>query len=302
MERDRLTVPLSVVIATTQPWPEVGPCLDSLQHQVREIGGEIILADGTANGLPEHTDSLYPGIIWLKAPGASVFYLRALAMSHSRGEIVAITEDHCRVRPNWCEKLIEVHKKYPDTSVIGGAVENGATETLMDWASFFIVNGAAMSPLKSGEQKQVTLQANVSYKRRVIPKTIPELGRMEWIFNQHLRSHGEKLRADDSIIVEHVQSLGFQGTCMVHSHDSRSIAGFRLQNISAAEWIIRLGACLIMPPALMMRTLIPVLRKRRHLGTLAACLPAIVMLVSFRAAGAFVGFITGPGNSPAQIR
>lgn len=302
MEQDRSAVPLSVVIATTQPWPEVGPCLNSLQHQVRDVGGEIILADGTARGLPEQPDSLYPGIIWLKAPGASVFYLRALAMSHARGEIVAITEDHCRARPNWCERILEVHRKYPDTSVIGGAVENGATETLMDWASFFIVNGAALSPLRSGEQKQVTLQANVSYKRHVIPKTIPELGRMEWIFNQHLRSHGEKLRADDSIIVEHVQSLGFQGTCMIHFHDSRSIAGFRLQNISTAERMIRLAACLIMPPALMIRTLIPLILKRRHLWIAAACLPALAVLVSFRAAGAFLGFITGPGNSPQQIR
>ncbi len=299
---DRIPVSLSVVIATTQPWPEVGPCLNSLQQQVRDVGGEIILADGTACGLPEQPDSLYPGIIWLKAPGASVFYLRALAMSHARGEIVAVTEDHCRVRQNWCERILAVHRKYPDTSVIGGAVENGATETLMDWASFFIVNGPALSPLKRGEQRKVTLQANVSYKRRVIPKTIPELGRMEWIFNQDLRTHGEKLRADDSIIVDHVQSLGFQGTCMIHYHDSRSIAGFRLQNIGAAERMIRLGACLIMPPALLMRTLIPVLRKRRHLSIAAACLPALAVLVSFRAAGAFVGFIRGPGNSPQQIR
>lgn len=302
MEQAGLTLPLSVVIATTQPWPEVGPCLDSLHQQVKDIGAEIILADGTGQGLPEQPDSLYPGIVWLKVPGASVFYLRALAMSHARGEIVAVTEDHCRARPNWCEKILEVHRKYPDTAVIGGAVENGATETLMDWASFFIVNGAALSPLDSGERSKVTLQANVSYKRHVIPKTIPELGRMEWIFNQHLRSHGEKLRADDSIIVEHVQSLGFHGTCMIHFHDSRSIAGFRLEKISPVERMIRLAACFIMPPALLMRTLIPLILKNRHLGIAAACLPALAVLVSFRGAGAFVGFITGPGNSPQQIR
>lgn len=301
MQKGRL-LPLSIVVATTQPWPEVRDCLDSLQGQARAVGAEIILADSCGKGLPDEPASSYSGITWLKMPGASVFYLRALAMTQAQGEIIAVTEDHCRVDPSWCERIIEAHKDYPDAAAIGGAVENGATERLADWASFFIVNGPSMPPIRNGERTQISLQANVSYKRRVIPKSLPKLGRMEWMFNQALRAKGEKLVADDRILVCHVQSLGFRDTCRIHFDDGRSIAGFRLQHINSLERSIRLAACFIMPPALLLRTLIPICIKKRFFGRLVASLPMLVLLHCCRAAGAFVGFIAGPGDSPQRIR
>ena len=175
-------IPLSIIIATTQPWPEVRSCLDSLHYQARTVGAEIIVADGHGQGLPDNPSSLYPEPISLKAPGASVFQLRALAMAQARGEVIAVTEDHYRVSSDWCAQIILAHKEYPEAAVIGGAVVNGATETLIDRASFFYANGAAMPPLGTRECKQI-IQLNLSYKRRVIPKTVPQHGRMEWIFN-----------------------------------------------------------------------------------------------------------------------
>jgi hypothetical protein len=290
------------VIATTQPWPEVRACLDSLHNQAQAAGAEVILADGCGQGLTEEAASSYPEVIWLKAPGASVFYLRALAMSRARGEIIAVTEDHCRVKPDWCERVIAAHKQYPEAAAIGGAVENGATERLMDWASFFIVNGPSMPPIRKGERSRIALQANVSYKRRIVPPRIPQHGRMEWMFNQALRAQGETLVADGRIMVSHVQSLGFRGTCRIHFDDGRSIAGFRLQQITALERGMRLGACFVMPPLLLLRTLIPVLQKRRVLGRVLASLPLLALLLCCRATGAFIGFLAGPGDSPQRIR
>jgi hypothetical protein len=228
--------------------------------------------------------------------------LRALAMSESRGEVVAITEDHCRVAPDWCERILAAHKQHPDAAAIGGAVENGAVERVVDWASFFIVNGASMPPIDDGVQKKVSLQASVTYKRRVIPADVPKLGRMEWMFNQELNRRGEKLIADGRILVEHVQFFTFREACAIHYHDSRAIAGFRLEEIGLPERLIRLGACFIMPPALFLRTVLPILKKRRFLGWLTLSLPMIVVLVHCRAAGAFVGFLFGAGESPQHIR
>ena len=120
--------------------------------------------------------------------------------------------------------------------------------------------------------------------------------------NQELRAQGEKLFIDDRIVVEHIQALGFRGTCLLHYHGSRSVAGFRLQHIGWLERGIRLGACLIMPPALLLRALILLLGKRRVLGKIITILPLLALLVCIRAAGAFVGFIAGAGSSPQQIR
>ena len=277
-------------------------CLDSLHAQAQQIGAEVLVADCSGSALPDDHSVQYPEVTWLKLPGASVFQARATAMSRARGEVVAITEDHCRVHPDWCERIVASHQAHPEAGAIGGAVENGATDRIIDWASFFIVNGSAMSPIEDGVHKKVALQASITYKRRVIPSDVPKLGRMEWMFNQQLRESGEKLFADGRVLVDHVQSFTFKEACAIHYHDSRAIAGFRLQNIGLMERLIRLGACAIMPPALFIRTVAPILKKRRSLGWLTLSLPMIVVLVHCRAAGAFVGFLFGPGQSPLHIR
>ena len=46
-------------------------------------------------------------------------------------------------------RIIEAHER-SDAAVIGGVVENGADRSVVDWASFFIVNGASMPPVPNG--------------------------------------------------------------------------------------------------------------------------------------------------------
>ena len=43
---------LSVIVATTHPWPEVEACLERLLAQTMAIGGEVILGDGDGGEFP----------------------------------------------------------------------------------------------------------------------------------------------------------------------------------------------------------------------------------------------------------
>jgi hypothetical protein len=291
--------PLSVIVATTQQWPEIRECMASLYLQAQTAGAEIIVGDAHGHGLPD--ESPFSNVICLRSPGASVYQMRALAMAQARGKIVAVTEDHCRVSADWCANILQAHREYPEVAVIGGAVENGATNTLIDWASFFYANGSAMRPLGTKVARQL-LQLNLSYKQRVVPKTTPELGRMEFMLIQTLRGQGETLLVDDRIVQYHVQSLGFLGTCLLHYHGSKSVSGFRLQHIGPLERGIRLAACFAMPPILFARALLPLRGKHRLRGKIAMALPALALLVCIRAVGAFAGLVAGPGNSPQQVR
>ena len=173
---------ISAVVATTQPWPEVQSCLDALYAQIAAAGGEIVLGDGSPHGMPASEHTRHPELRVLHRPGASVFELRAAAIEHARGEIVAVTEDHCVVAPDWCERILAAHREHPEAAAIGGAVEIGATATRIDWASFFLVNGASMPPLRNGVRRAITLQANVSYKRRGLPAAAGAFGQMEFRF------------------------------------------------------------------------------------------------------------------------
>ena len=120
--------------------------------------------------------------------------------------------------------------------------------------------------------------------------------------NRGLRRRGERLIADDPIVLYHIQSLGFRATCRIHLDDGRSVAGFRLPHIALPERVVRLLACFVMPFALLVRTMVPILLKRRFPGRLVASFPLIVLLLCCRAAGAFRGFISGAGDSPWRIR
>ncbi|MCA9497858.1 MAG: glycosyltransferase [Nitrospirales bacterium] len=295
------TIPLSIVVATTKPWPEIRACLDSLLGQSKSVGAEILVADGHGRGLPEMDKEFYKGLMWLKNPGASVFGLRKLGMSHAQGEIIAITEDHCRVAPNWCEQVIQAHKDYPDAAAIGGVVENGATTSLMDWANFFLVFAPFVSPIRNGPSERICLQANISYKRRVVSRMASQLGVMEMLFTRQLRQEGEVLMADDRLLVSHVQSHGFGGTFAAHFHNGRSIAGFRLEELGGMGRILRLGSTAILPPYLLWSTLRSLMGKQEVLGKVFASLPLLALLVCCHAAGEFIGYMAGPGQSPQRL-
>lgn len=292
--------PLSIVIATTEPWPEIRACLESLLDQARSVGAEVVVADGCGRALPG--DPAFSDVVWLREAGSSVFRLRALGLSCSHGAVVAVTEDHCLVAPDWCQRLLELHELYPEAAAIGGAVENGAAGSLLDWMNFLIANGPYMLPIARGETRSLTGQANVSFKRAILPSEAEEAGHVQMLFNRALRDRGLKLIMDDRLVVWHVQSLGLAGTCAMHFHNGRTIAGYRRWQLSARGRVLRLASCLVLPGFLIACTVLTVIRKRRQRVRLALGLPLLAMLVSCHAVGEAVGYLTGPGSSPLRVR
>lgn len=114
---------LSVVVGTTQPWPETRPLLDSVCPQAARLGAEVVLAIRSEDARPPV--GAYPAVKVITGPGETVFELRERAIAASSGDIVAVTEDHCRVAPDWCRRIIDAHAEFPNADVIGGAVANG---------------------------------------------------------------------------------------------------------------------------------------------------------------------------------
>lgn len=292
---------LSIVIATTHPWPEIREALESLRDQAAEHGAEILVVDGDGAGFPETEAHHHPNVRVVDRRDASVFALRAHGIAQARGDIVAITEDHCRVAADWCARILEAHREHPEAAAIGGGVENGATSTLVDWANFALVFSPFMPPIRNGESDQIALQANISYKRRVIPEAAGQLGLMEFLFNRQLRDRGERLVADGRILVYHHQSHGILRTCASHFHNGRSIAGFRLPDLNGFERVARIGSTVILPPFLLWLTVRNIGRKGRLRGRILASVPLVVPLVFCHATGELIGYVAGPGSSPSRI-
>lgn len=299
---DGAPCPLSVIVSTHQPWPTSRLCLDALHPQARVVGAEIILADSSGRALPPDAGGRYPLVRHVEVPGASSHELRARAIELSRGEIIAITEDHCIARPSWCQGILSAHRNNPAAAAVGGAVENASSRRLIDWASFLIANGPFMKPLDNGPSDRIALQANASYKRATLAPHLPfRTGFMEMLFNQKLRDSGAELIADDHIVVDHHQSLTFLTTCTLHFHNGRCIAGLRLENISAVERTLRLVTCWLLPPVMFWRTLRSVIAKRRSVDQALMGAPLIACLLICHAAGEMIGYARGPGRSGSYL-
>jgi hypothetical protein len=295
--------PLSVVVATTEGWPYAKGVLESLRAEADEVGAEIVIADGSGLPAPGAPD-IGSATRWLEKPGATVFELFLLGLGDARGEIVATTEDHCTVRPGWCAAILRAHREHQEAAAIGGAIENGSTSSLLDWASYFITQGPHMAPLGQREVPVTTNEADVSYKSHAI-RSIDDnggLGFMAILHNRSLAEQGASLRVDDRIVVDHFQSIGVAATTAIHFHNGRSIAGFRRQHGMTREEWVRLAAALVIPAWRTVRTYRSLWRKGRHRGTLLASLPWAAVLEYCQGLGHLVGYATGPGDSPRHLR
>ena len=293
-------IPFSVVIATTHPWPELKMTLDSLWSQIQQLHGELIIADGDGNGVPADFATRFPGAIAIQLPGASIFVLRSAGMQRARGQIVAVTEDHCRLSPDWCAGLLESHRMHPEAAVISGSVENGSPDALIDWANFFIAHAPMMGPVKSGEVKDISL-AGAAFKRNALPQEIPRHGVMEMLYIRELSRRGGKLFVNSEISLDHVQSYGFWRTFAVHYHNGRSIAGFRGLKLGPWQLLLRIGSCAILPLFLLSRSAYSVIKKRRFVPQLLLSFPLMAALATCHAAGEVAGYIAGAGKSPTHL-
>ena len=270
-----------------------------MHPQAVAVGAEIIVAMGDPDATTPEAERLYPAVTWVQGKREdSVFQLRALALPRCRGEIIALTEDHVWVEADWCRAILDAHAQYPDAAAIGGVVENGATGSLRDWAGFFIVNGKFMRPIQNGVTDAISTQANVSYKRRLLPQSLPEFGLVPSILHYQLRERGAQFVASDRMVVHHAQQLTLSGHSAVHFHNARSTAGFLRIVAPESPW---LAGYVVLLPKMIWRTLAVGLGKRRYRRELFMGVPLIVWLVCCHGAGELIGHFAGPGRSPQHV-
>jgi hypothetical protein len=291
------TPALSVVVATFGG-AEGRRCLQGLGCQAHVPGVELIVADG-GPGSSEATRT--QGTVWISSPGATIFELRAMALARARGEVVAITEDHCQPHPEWCQQVITAHREHPGVMAIAGAIENGATGRLMDWAGFLLTAAPFMAPAgpEPPPDRAVTM-ANLSIKRALLPEGQPAPGWLELTLPRTL-SDNRELLLDDRIVMSHVHSLSSWGWVKQFFHNGRAVAGLDLLGTAPGVRSQRLRQCLSLPGRLVgttFRLMRTNPRLRRQAG---ASLPLVALLAICHTAGVVCGLAAGPGHSARVI-
>jgi hypothetical protein len=294
-------LPLSVVLATTQPWPELAPLLRTVVPEVREIGGEVIVVDNNGRGLPADFTGDNPEVVWITERGASIFRMRSLGMSVARGEVIALTEDHCRPARGWCKAHLDAHAEHPEAAAVGGPVLNGATEQLSAWGSFLINHAEWMPPVESGLRPTID-RANISYKNWAVPKIPSRDGSDEPFLFERLQRAGATFVMDTNAPVTHDQAFGVRGTLTIHFHSGRSTAGARLAGgMNVPRRLLRAIASVALGPAMFVQTMRRIFRRPKSPRVLAS-LPMAFAVANAISFGLLVGYLAGPGDSARQIR
>jgi hypothetical protein len=259
------------------------------------VGAEVVLAVRGEDGRPPGGE--YPAVKVLSGPGETVFELRERAIAEASGDIVAVTEDHCRAAPDWCQRIIDAHADFPEADVIGGAVANGACDA-SGWASFLISNGPFLPPLATRERPIVTGHANVSFKRRALWGWGAG-GLDDGRYRVQLRERGGHLMTDGRIRVLHVQWFPLVDACVYQFHGGRALAGSQRRHLSAWHWWLLPVRAAVNTPRLAIRA---ALRDRAIWSSMLRCQPWLALLLTCYYSGELVGHVFGPGRSRYHLR
>jgi hypothetical protein len=267
-----------------------------VREDARTADAEIIVVDGR----PDAHERIDDEVIWVAAPGASVFGQRAAGLARCKGEVVAVTEDHCWVRPGWCRQIIAAHAEHRDALVVAGAMENGATEFAHDRALFAMTAAPFVAPLGPELDDRPPTAANISVKRRAVEPGPLDEGWLEFIFARDAFLAGDCV-ADESIRVVHDKPFGRVGAMRAVYHNARSSSGLVVGGLSPIRRVRRLArAVLVMPFSLTVTTLRRALSKPSLRGDVRG-LAGVPVLVLVQVAGEIVGLVRGPGASPGYV-
>jgi hypothetical protein len=301
------TVPITVLIPTIRGWPACERAVRLISAQVAAAGGEFIVGDASGHAPPSDSEMAELGshVQWLSMPGKSVYQIRYAGYHAARGEILAVTEDHCAIAPDWVERILDAHRRYPNAAAIGGAVLNDTDEKLVDWAAFFLTQAPYMPPLANGPTDRISGPANVSYKRFLVERLggDEENGLIDWL-ELPTALEGEELVADDAIRVLHSQSQGLLRTSLAEFDNGRTIAGYRRRAMTRGDWL-RILSSPVLPSYRAVRQMRLVRSKTMPEGMtasrMAKVLPAHIWFQYCAMAGELLGYASGPGDSPRRL-
>jgi hypothetical protein len=284
---------LSVVLPVSAAWPAPERALDSIFGSAANLAAEIIVVDGTGT-LP---DVVARKARVLTAASTDPFALRALGVNAARGEVIAITEDHCVVEPNWCTDIVDVHRSRPDANVAVGIVLNGSPERRSYRAKFLTTHGHLLRPLRPAELTILPV-SNFSCKRSLIDGPHAR-GWLEQVLMPRAIAEGDVALCDAT--VWHGQPMSLGRSLCEEFHNGRATAGLALQG---RPWRERRR---YVPSALrLMPRSLAALRAAEARGALTRAAwresrPFTAVIFAAASAGQVVGVIAGPGRSPDRL-
>ncbi len=293
---------LAVIVPAVNTLGDLLGCLAALAREREDVELEVLVVNrlGAAAAAAVRVEAPWARVLQV-APELAIPQMRALAFREAKSEAVAVIEDHVIVPRGWAKQLLAgLAAGHP---VVGGAVANAATETLLDWACFLCEYSHCLPPLPAGEVEWLTGN-NILYQRALLAKHLGLLDAGHWENSLHdaLRADGVPLWCDPEIVIGHKKHYTFSEYFSQRYLYARSYAGARVAAAGAAKKLAMGAAAFALPPVLFARTVSRILAKGRHTEKLWLSLPLIALFVLAWGFGEVVGYWFGAGDSLARVK
>ena len=285
---------LSVIIAAHNQKSELLSCLSALNKQkpldnVSDF--EIIVVGRIGDALKNNIEASFQEVKIILTPEYfSVPKLRSIGIKAASNDILALIEDHCIPDLNWVNAVVQGHQG--GNLAVGGAVENGSRDSIVDWAVYFVEYGFFMNPLHEGKVETVPGN-NVSYRRKVIPYFEDLLDKDVWDADWHerLRDNKIELFCNPKMIVYHkrdFQPLDFWNIFKTHGRNFGASRRFS----SGIHYIAWLFGAIFLPFVLTFRMAKNIFTKQKFKKEFIMAFPLIIWFYSGWVIGEIIGGVT----------
>jgi GT2 family glycosyltransferase len=292
---------LTVVVPSVNGAGDLLGCLDALAAERGSVELEVIVVDRCGENVRAEAVRRHPWIrVIAVATSTTIPQMRALAFAAATADAVAVIEDHVIVPRGWARALLDA--QHETSAVVGGAVDNAATERLVDWAAFLCEYSHCLPPLPAGPAEWLTGN-NVVYRRDLLQRyrAVIEAGKWENYLHDAFKRDGVPLVCRPDIVVGHKKHYTVGEYLSQRYLYARSYAGERVKEAPRARRFAYGLAAFALPPLLMWRTVSRVLKKGRYRAHLVRSLPLLTLFVGSWSLGEVVGYWAGPSDSLAKV-
>lgn len=292
---------LSVVVPSVNGFGDLEGCLRALEAQRTDVDLEVLVIDRLGPELRRRVSDAFPWVRVIEVDKSTTIpEMRAIGFDASTAPAIGVIEDHVLVRPGWARGMLTALSAA--TPVVGGPIENAATDSLVDWASFLCEYSHCAPPLPGGTVDWLPGN-NVVYAREVLTAHDAVIREHGWENRLHdaIRATGTPLTCRPDLVVGHKKHFSFGQYMSQRYLYSRSFAGTRVRGAPLAKRLAYALGSLLLPPVLYFRTVSRIRAKARYRQQLNRSLPYLGLFVLAWAAGEFVGYLAGAGDSLSKV-
>ncbi len=320
------TADLSVIVPSVNSYDDLHDCLTALERQ-DGVRPEVLVVDRLGPYVRHFLRREHPGVTIVPVPGdTTIPQMRAIGIRRARTRAVAVIEDHVIVPPDWSRRMLGAlddgrvppdRRSGPDLAaneadgdrdvvghVVGGPIENAATESWIDWSAFLCEYSSTLPPLPAGPSDWLPGN-NVIYDAEVLRRHDKVLDEGKWENRLHdaIRAGGGRLTMRPDIVVGHKMHYTFRLYMSQRFLYSRSFAGARREAMGPGKRALMGAAALVaLPPVLVLRIFRQVWSKGHHKRQLIEALPLLVPFCLSWGAGEAAGYWFGPGRAMSLVR